>query len=319
MGRWEAASMDEAQWARVGEMSPKAARDWLAAMAQPAACSGAVDGLAWSLHSKMSASSRGPGGLLAASARLGNGYSATLAWGCEDRAGGGPWPLRLWLAARAGDEASGSMVACFEPGSSPPRACLGAKRFLEEAPETDVGPRSAVAESANPFHIAAALSVVAALPSIWDDPAQAGLWPLARSGSPGQLAKALADHPKWARARWSKGSSLPALCARLGRWGFAKEAAAASAEPFGRELARECALAVAAYCHDACALWPAGLGSRSLLRAWGAGLELDMGAWVDAFGPDALSRQAALGAWVEAEREWLDGCAQAAGKGAGRL
>jgi hypothetical protein len=272
--------------------------------------------VSWGLHSAMGALGGWPSSLLIGQARFDNGYSATLVYGCGRQGLSdwqaverGPWPLSMGVAARCGDEASGGMLACFDPSKAYPALCDGLARFEEARPEQDVGARTAMTEPGHARSCARALRLIDALPSSWDAPEQERLWRVARAGQAGELSQALRDHPEWAWRKWSQGSSLMALCVRLGRWGSVEELAALCA---AEELARsstDCAVALADFCVDWAPLWTVQIAPKALLRAWSAGALIDGPMFVERLASSKDGRERAWSAWAHAEKLWLQNLA----------
>lgn len=282
----------------------------------------------WSLHQDVWGP-RGddrPGSLIWARAEFSNGRSASVVYGCQrsffeswQLTLAGPWALEISMAARVGDEARGEMCACFELGAEPPSPARFPSSFDEDSWDW-TGSATALVETRSAESAARALSMLASLGSAWDDPDQPRLWALAREGPPGALAAALARAPGWERRAWSKGSSLLALCLRLGRWGSAAEVARACGPEALAELAPEASRALAALCRDVSPTWPAARAPEAIGRAWICGARLCPLSFCEALGEGAELREAGRRAWRQAEARALrESCRAGSGSGSRRL
>jgi hypothetical protein len=246
-----------------------------------------------------------------------NGASAIAAYGCDaaeldgSYSADGPWTPWIGLAARQGDAARGAFLACFDSTAASPALTVVKESFEGEGPVSGLGRRTAIFETAEPAEASCALGLLAGMPSMWDAPEQGDLWRCAREGREADLRKGLALHPEWARGRWSIGSSLGELCARMGDWACC-QAVSEAAGRFGAEEARGLSRSVASCASDAYDYFALGAAPKVLCRAWAAGLRLDREAWIDAFDVERRGRDLASKAWADGEAAWL-----ASGGGAG--
>lgn len=267
-----------------------------------------------------------PGALIWTRVECANGRSARVVYGCRgalleswELTLAGPWPLEISIAAQIGDEARSEMCACFELGADPPQLARHPSSFSEDFSAL-AGSSTALVETSRAESAILALNLLTALASVWDAPEQAHLWDLARKGAPEDLAKELAHRPTWAGRPWSKGSSLLALCLRLGRWESVEVIVKACSPDALMQLAPEASRALAALCCDLAPAWPAALAVDAIGRAWACGVRLCPQSFCDALGSAEALHKAGRGAWRLAEKRALSAtCSVGVGTGSHRL
>jgi hypothetical protein len=276
----------------------------------PARLANAIEGLEWAVHPNLSGFDERPGSMLIASIWFENGRSATLVYGCSLHAMpwneqvSGPWPTSIGVASRLGDEGRLCMSAAFNSKAARPVAAGTEVVFDGDGGCVELGDLTAIIETRSVSDALKAVRTIQSMPSAWDDARQQVLWGLVRAGNWVELEKELRISPQWAQRAWSKGSSLQALCLRLGDWkslSAVVRVAAQAQDKRDAELAAECSRALASFCKEACPHWPLGAAPRALAKAWGAGAKLDLGKWSASFGPSSSAKRAAREAWALGE------------------
>lgn len=315
------------RWRELCAMAPRSMRKAIASDEMPAALARALPGLEWSAHPHLSGFDERPSSMLIGSLWFENGRSATLVYGCSlygmpwSEQLSGPWPTSIGIASRVGDEGRLWMCAAFDALASSPEVAGSEVVFDGDGGCLELGRLTAIVETGRAGEAIKAIKAIQAMPSAWDEPIQQALWSLARSGDWAGVEKELSKEPRWACQAWGKGSSLPALCLRLGDWkSLASVVRAARGEARPAELGAECSRALAAFCKEACPHWPLGAAPRALAKAWGAGAHLDLAAWVGSFGSSASSKRAAAEAWARGESKSIgEGSVQSERSGARSL